>query len=295
MTHPVEHPAVAEPFATGQPTTTLSITKHHGLGNDFLVCLASTPQAAPWRSALARRCCDRRRGIGADGMLFLAGVAQDQWIMELYNADGSRAEMSGNGIRCFVQALALDQAVTRGIFPVLTDAGLRVVELSGTDDPFTVMASVSMGSANVVAEPAGWEQLECDPMRPVSHLSMGNPHSVVAVDDVTAVDLLRLGALVPQVNLEIVEAGPEPHAITMRVHERGAGITQACGTGAAAAASVAASWGLAKPNEGEILVHMDGGDARVNVEGPQLLLTGPSVFIATIEIAVAMSAEGATA
>src|ERR1700712_828440 len=114
----------------------LSLTKHHGLGNDFLVCLVPTPQDPRWRADLARRSCGRRRGIGADGMLFLAGVADHQWVMELYNADGSRAEMSGNGIRCFAQALAMDQGADRGIFPVLTDAGLRVVEVTATDDPF---------------------------------------------------------------------------------------------------------------------------------------------------------------
>jgi diaminopimelate epimerase len=280
MNHPTE----------GFPSN-LPLTKHHGLGNDFLVCIAPTPNDPRWRAELARHCCDRRRGIGADGMLFLAGSADEHPVMELYNADGSRAEMSGNGIRCFAQALAMDQGRTSGTFPVTTDAGARVVEVFATEDPNTVMASVSMGTADPLDEPHGWRELDCDPLRPVTHLSMGNPHSIVAVDDVSAVDLARLGALVPQVNLEIVEPGPEPHGITMRVHERGAGITEACGTGAAAAASVAAAWGLASPLQGEILVHMDGGDARVKVDGSELVLIGPSVLIGRVEIPVRIPSE----
>ena len=128
-----------------------------------------------------------------------------------------------------------------------------------------------------------------DPLRPVSHLTLGNPHTVVGVDDVASVDLLALGGVVPYVNLEIVEPGPEPHAITMRVHERGAGITEACGTGACASAWAADQWGLAVRNEGEILVHMDGGDARVRLHHPspgRVTLIGPAQFIATISVDV---------
>jgi diaminopimelate epimerase len=108
---------------------------------------------------------------------------------------------------------------------------------------------------------------------------------VVASDDVAAVDLARLGALVPQVNLEVVAPGPEPDAVTMRVHERGAGITEACGTGACAAAWAATRWGLVDRDAGEITVHMDGGDARVRLaaRGPgQVTLVGPSTYVATI-------------
>ena len=104
--------------------------------------------------------------------------------------------------------------------------------LSPTDDPDTIEASVAMGAVEPLGEPSGWNELGCHPDRPVAHLSVGNPHSVVGVDEVGAVDLVHLGSLVPHINLEIVEPGPEPNAITMRVHERGAGVTEACGTGA---------------------------------------------------------------
>jgi diaminopimelate epimerase len=123
----------------------------------------------------------------------------------------------------------------------------------------------------------------------VVHLSLGNPHSVVGVDDVGVVDLLGLGQIVPYVNLEIIEPGPEVDAITMRVHERGAGITEACGTGACAAAWAARQWGLVPAAAEEILVHMDGGDAKVRMHHPsegRVTLVGPAQFIAEITVEV---------
>jgi len=114
---------------------------------------------------------------------------------------------------------------------------------------------------------------------------LGNPHAVVGVEDVTELDLAALGAIVPEVNLEIVQPGPEPHGITMRVHERGAGITEACGTGACASAWAAVEWGLIPASVPEIVVHMDGGDATVRVHQPthgRVTLTGPATYIGTI-------------
>jgi diaminopimelate epimerase len=110
---------------------------------------------------------------------------------------------------------------------------------------------------------------------------------VVAVDDVHAVDLARLGALVPHVNLEIVEPGPEPHGITMRVHERGAGITEACGTGACASAWASRLWGLVPATAVEIVVHMDGGDATVRLHDPspnRVTLVGPAQYVASVQV-----------
>jgi diaminopimelate epimerase len=119
-------------------------------------------------------------------------------------------------------------------------------------------------------------------------LSLGNPHSVVAVDDVRAVSLEELGGKVPHVNLEIVEAGPEDDAVTMRVHERGAGVTLACGSGACAAAYAAKRWGFVHPTTSEVVVHMDGGDVRVRIDDGTRIATlvGPSTFIATAAVNV---------
>jgi diaminopimelate epimerase len=119
-------------------------------------------------------------------------------------------------------------------------------------------------------------------MRPVMHISVGNPHSVVGVEDVAIVPLKELGEKVPQINLEIIEPGPEVNAITMRVHERGAGITQACGTGACASAWAAVQWGLVPASASEVIVHMDGGDVKVRVNEPKagiVTLIGPAQFM----------------
>ncbi len=261
----------------------LQLTKHHGLGNDFLVAFHPHVEDLP---ALARRLCDRRRGIGADGLLIGESESGYAARMVLFNSDGSRAEMSGNGIRCFAQALSrrrgdLDRQC------IFTDAGERQVTLYATDDPDVIEAAVDMGSVLPIDEPEGWHRVGPDPLRPVSHLNVGNPHAVVAVEDVTVVDLLTLGMLVPDINLEVVEAGPEPHAITMRVHERGAGITEACGTGACASAWAARSWGFVPAELEEITVHMDGGDAKVRLHDPQLghvTLVGPAQFVGSITV-----------
>jgi diaminopimelate epimerase len=265
--------------------TLLTLTKHHGLGNDFLVAFDPVVADLP---GLARRLCDRRRGVGADGLLVAEDAEGYAARMTLYNADGSRAAMSGNGIRCFAQAVAARRGSLAGQL-ISTDAGDRLVTLSATDDPSTIEAEVQMGDVVCIEEPAGWAALGCHPDRPVLHLSLGNPHSVVGVDEVAVVDLARLGEQVPQVNLEIIEPGPEPNAITMRVHERGAGITEACGTGACAAAYAARSWGLVPRHADAVIVHMDGGTATVSfdADAPQrAALAGPATYVATIEVSV---------
>jgi len=263
----------------------LDLTKHHALGNDFLVAFHPHVADLP---ALAVRLCDRRRGIGADGLLVAESEPGYAARMILFNADGSRAEMSGNGIRCFAQALA----ARRGdLTPqrILTDAGERLVHLTATDRDDMLDVSVDMGEVLPIAPPAGWDDLGCHPDRPVAHLSVGNPHSVVGVEDVLDVDLLSLGRRVPTTNLEIIEAGPEADAITMRVHERGAGITEACGTGACASAWAAVSWGLVPARVEEIAVHMDGGRAKVRLHQPsagRVTLVGPTVLIGTVTVEI---------
>jgi len=262
---------------------TITLTKHHGLGNDFLVTFDVIDDDP---SEFARAVCDRHLGVGADGVLI--GEPADGYAarMTLYNADGSRAEMSGNGIRCFAQALTMRNGAAATL-RILTDAGEREVELFAGDDSRTLEARVDMGPVADLPEPACWASLGTNPDRPVAHLDVGNPHSVVAVDDVAIVDLASLGAKIPDINLEIVEPGPGPSSITMRVHERGAGITAACGTGAVAAAVAAGRWGLVDGTE--IRVQMDGGSATVTVEQPlpgRATLSGPATYIATIEVPV---------
>ena len=269
----------------------VSVTKHNGLGNDFLVLdrreasALSNAQVSEidWPN-MARNWCNRKTGVGADGLLLLGRIDANTLTMRLYNSDGSLAEMSGNGIRCLAQAAHMaDDLKTEMVYAVETDAGeRRVVVTPRANDSQTVDASVDMGLIGTLLEPTGWATLECDPMRPVMHISVGNPHSVVGVEDVAIVPLKELGEKVPQINLEIIEPGPEVNAITMRVHERGAGITQACGTGACASAWAAVQWGLVPASANEVIVHMDGGDVKVSVNQPNagsVTLIGPAQYM----------------
>jgi diaminopimelate epimerase len=233
---------------------TLRLAKHHGLGNDFLVRLDADVDAE-----MARAVCDRHRGVGADGLISVVGT---RWT--LFNADGSRAESSGNGLRCAAQAVARARGVTALDIVFDTDAGPRRVQLDGD------VATVEMGT--VVIERVGDLGIE---------VSTGNPHLVLRVDDVERVDLLALGAQHPSVNVEVIAPGPEPDSLAFRVHERGAGITMACGTGSVAAAAAAHAWGMVGPS---VVVHNPGGDVTVELKDDEALLTGETVWIADVEI-----------
>lgn len=236
---------------------TLTLSKHHGLGNDFLVLLDTDDAYAADTKALAVALCDRHRGIGADGLIRLGPGLR----MHLFNADGSRAEMSGNGIRCLAQAI-IDNAVHGGPeFEIITDAGPRWVAVG-----YNGMFTVDMGPARIVSSERG-RRAEVD---------MGNPH-LVLLDE--GQDLLGLGREHPDVNVELVKA--DGFDITMRVHERGVGITQACGTGSCAAAAAAHEWGIVGTS---MTVHNPGGDVRVELKPETVLLTGPAEFIARIEV-----------
>ena len=266
----------------------LSLAKYHGWGNDFLVAADGDLPAGIDRAELAKRLCDRRRGIGADGLLLSAPAAGYTAAMTLYNADGSHAMMSGNGIRCFAHHLAR-RSNSLAEQTILTDSGPRRVALAASGRSGTIEASVGMGPVLPIQAPEGWDRIGTHPDRPVAHLSLGNPHTVVGVDDVAVVDLEGLGRAVPETNLEIIEPGPEPHAVTMRVHERGAGVTEACGTGACASAWAAVSWGLVPASADEIVVHMTGGSARVRLHHPspgEVTLTGPAVLIGDVTVEV---------
>lgn len=264
------------------------LTKHHGLGNDFLVALVdSEDDARVYDADLARHVCHRTRGVGADGLI--VGLRQPDahhdLRMTLFNADGSRAEISGNGIRCLAQAELNCRDARSADLRIVTDAGLRVVAVRASDDPLTVEASVTMGRiterATVPAPPPGYD------IGKSATADIGNPHWVVLVDDAWAVDLARLGPQFERagggLNVEfIAPTAGTADAIDLAVWERGVGITEACGSGAAAAAFVAHRWGLVGA---EVTVHMPGGAARVVLEGAEATLVGPSVFIAEVEIA----------
>ena len=243
--------------------STLRFTKHHGAGNDFLV-LIDPHGSGPLPGALVRALCERRTGIGADGVIrVIAGWAGADVGMVLQNADGLEAEMSGNGIRCLAQAAIEAGLVTPPWFTVDTGAGLQVIDYFEGVRPGTAEASVDLGVATV-----GPDQPQPFGDRRVRTVDVGNPHLVMLGPDPSEIDVPGIGAHLQEVhaggiNVEFVSVGPEPDALTMRVFERGVGETQACGTGSVAAAIAANSWGLVGR---EVVVHNPGGDLTVSVE-----------------------------
>ena len=262
----------------------MRLTKHHGLGNDFLVLLdlsghhPVTPEAAV---AL----CDRRTGIGADGLIrATAGTDGADVTMQLFNADGSVAEMSGNGIRCLAQAVFQTHLVRPPVLRVATGAGLRTVTaLTRTGDRSHTF-SVEMGQAKVGADEPEWVE---GPILRATRVDVGNPHVVLQWGEEVLPDVERLIALGARIdghtpggaNVEVVRPGPGAGELTMVVYERGVGPTQACGTGACAVAAAAQHWSLAGP---EVTVHMPGGPVTVTVADP-VLLTGEATSVAAVD------------
>jgi diaminopimelate epimerase len=243
----------------------LRLSKHHGLGNDFLVIDGDVD------AGMARALCDRRTGVGADGLIGHRGR-----LMTLFNADGSRAEMSGNGIRCLAQAMA---AGRDAVLDIETDAGLRRVEVRQVDAR-TAEVRVGMGAVDAAAVP-DVATLGLGAPKDVLGASVGNPHVVALYPDRAALDSAADGFAATDRNIEFVIAGPGPDALTLRVVERGVGETFACGTGACAAAWAARRWGLVGDR---VTVHMPGGAATVEL-GDEVHLVGPAVHVADIEVA----------
>ncbi len=264
----------------------MELTKHHGLANDFLVVLdEANGQLPPIDGELARRLCDRRRGVGADGLIHGArpGPGSDVDVaMHLFNADGSRAEMSGNGIRCLAQALAMAREDHSLHLTIGTDVGDRTAVVSGGPGFQVVEVSVDMGPASE-GPPLPPETLERAPLR-VASVSMGNPHLVVEVEDVAGVDVAVEGPAYAApfaggINVELVALAGAPDVVDLVVWERGVGVTEACGTGACAAAHAAREWGAVGDR---VEVRMPGGEAEVALDGT-ITLIGPASHIATVE------------
>jgi diaminopimelate epimerase len=260
----------------------LRLTKHHGLGNDFLVLLEPLPGLDA--AALARRLCERHRGIGADGLIIAhPGIGGADVTMELRNADGSRAEMSGNGIRCFAQAL-WDAGLSRSPEELLvaTDVGVRRVRLVDAQRSGYLRAAVDMGPVKVVHDAP---QYAIGSVEAAAFVDAGNPHLVLLDRGVDEIDVARAGAALEGtfaggINVEWVWPGPGPGELTLRVWERGAGETEACGTGSCAAAAAALSWARTGPR---VVVHNPGGDVLVEL-GETAVLTGPAARIASVEM-----------
>jgi diaminopimelate epimerase len=263
---------------------TLRLSKHEGAGNDFLVLLDPFDQLRLTETEV-RSLCDRRRGVGADGLIRVGpGTGGAEVSMELHNADGGLAETSGNGLRCLAQAAVDAALVDPPRFAVATGAGLATIDYQGADGAGRARATVTLGAVRLVGpattDPAG---------RPTQRVDTGNPHLVVRCDDPATIDLAvvgpKLAAEFPDgINVEFITAGPGEDEITMRVWERGVGETWACGSGSCAAAAAAHSWGLVGTS---VSVRNPGGTLEVALgekDGDPVLLGGPVRRVADVVV-----------
>ncbi|NJK57844.1 MAG: diaminopimelate epimerase [Pleurocapsa sp. SU_5_0] len=269
----------------------IEFSKYQGLGNDFILIdnrHAAEPIITP-EQAIAM--CDRHFGIGADGVIFaLPGKAGTDYSMRIYNSDGSEPEMCGNGIRClakFIADLEGNTEVNKS-YQIDTLAGLIVPKLENNGEVTVDMGEPELSAPKIPTTLAGIEEkviaqpLEvADRTWLVTTVSMGNPHCITFVEDSDAIALEQIGSLFehhpvfPQrTNTEFIEV-VKPDYIKMRVWERGAGITLACGTGACA--SVVAGV-LNNQCDRLCTVELPGGCLQINWSATdnRVYMTGPA-------------------
>ncbi len=247
-----------------------SLQKWHGAGNDFLVEVSEHGTAPWWDAARAEAVCNRSTGVGADGLL-LATLGSEV-SMTLYNADGSVAEMSGNGIRCLAAAVRRTTGATWDTLEVQTVTGARTVTLKMEDT--SGYGSVSMGAVTFGETLPGT----------LGVAYVGNPHVVVR-DDPKWTDAMReelaeeLSIDLDGVNVEFLTVDSEDH-LSIKVVERGVGWTRACGTGSCAVVAVAHRDEMCGT---DVTVDNPGGALQVSLDGDHATLSGPVQFVANIE------------
>lgn len=278
--------------------------KYHGLGNDFILVDNTKSSTPKFSSEDARKMCDRNFGIGGDGLIFaMPGSNGGDYTMKIYNSDGTEPQMCGNGIRCLAKFIADEVEKkplgTEALYNIWTGAGMIIPKISSdgsitvdmgkpvlqTDLVPTTLAATKDGMAvDSVLEAAGTQyKTTC--------VSMGNPHSVIFVDDLETMNppFTTVGPLIerhisfPQkINAEFAQVLSRTH-IRMKVWERGAGATLACGTGACATVVAGVLTGR---SERSCTVSLPGGDLHIlwNEEDGKIYMTGPAeaVFRGTI-------------
>ena len=270
----------------------MRFAKGHGTENDFVI-LPDPDGALDLSADLVARLCDRRAGIGGDGVLRvvrtralgepLTGAAASseaaEWFMDYRNADGSIAEMCGNGVRVFARYLLHAGLAEGGSIDVGTRAGLRTVAIEGNGD-----VTVDMGRPEVFGD-GGARLADGREVRGL-RVSVGNPHLACMVDGpVAALDLTAAPALDPAAfpeggNVEVV-APVGDGVLDMRVYERGSGETRSCGTGIVAAAVAATRAAGAAPDHGATWrVRVPGGECLVLLDARGARLRGPAVIVA---------------
>lgn len=277
----------------------MKFTKMHGLGNDYVYvnCFEEKIDNPP---AVARFVSDRHFGIGSDGLIMINPSKTADFEMEMYNADGSRGEMCGNGIRC-VAKYVYDYGLTdKTQISVETLGGIKYLDLI-VEDGKVSLVKVDMGKpeleADLIPIISEREQVIDEPIEVdgkeyhMTGVSMGNPHAVIYVDDVKGLDLEKIGPkfenherFPKRINTEFVHC-IDRQTVEMRVWERGSGETLACGTGACA---VAVSSILNNLTDTQVTVKLLGGDLQIewDREKDRVFMTGPAtvVFDGVIDI-----------
>ena len=270
----------------------MKFTKMHGLGNDYVYvnCFEEKIDNPP---AVARFVSDRHFGIGSDGLIMINPSKTADFEMEMYNADGSRGEMCGNGIRC-VAKYVYDYGLTdKTQISVETLGGIKYLDLT-VEDGKVSLVKVDMGKpeleADLIPIISEREQVIDEPIEVdgkeyhMTGVSMGNPHAVIYVDDVKGLDLEKIGPkfenherFPKRINTEFVHC-IDRQTVEMRVWERGSGETLACGTGACA---VAVSSILNNLTDTQVTVKLLGGDLQIewDREKDRVFMTGPAKFV----------------
>lgn len=255
----------------------VEFVKGHGTKNDF-VLLPDRDNQITLTAELVRTLADRRAGIGGDGVIRVGTGSAGQFVMDYWNSDGSLAEMCGNGARVFARFLVDAGWASPGSLEFQTRGGVRTAELDTTGEVTVDLGEVRVaGTGSAIVAGQEFSGIRAD---------VGNPHLVVAVDDPATIDLASAPVIDPQqfpegVNVEFVRADAE-NALTLRVFERGAGETQSCGTGTAAAAAVHLAG--AGRDSGQVLVNVPGGTVVVTLRETgrpgcfRAALTGPAVL-----------------
>ena len=285
----------------------MKFTKMHGIGNDYVYVNCFEEELAMDPGRLAELVSDRHCGIGSDGLILIKPSAVADFCMDMYNSDGSRGAMCGNGIRC-VAKYVYDHGMTNmTTIRIETLSGIKTIDLTVKDDKVR-LANVDMGmpvllSQGVnreltpevrkeIADSEIWEVLDVqDKEMSMIHISMGNPHAVFFVDDVDNIEIEKIGPAIEthprfpdRTNVEFVQIVDESH-VKMRVWERGAGETMACGTGACA---VAVACRLAGYSQDKVDVRLLGGTLTIfwNPDNGHVEMCGPATEVFTGEFNV---------
>lgn len=256
--------------------TPVIATYGHGTENDFVIIFDPQEEISISADQVAK-ICDRTNGIGADGVIRITRPG-GKWFMDYRNADGSLAEMCGNGIRVMARYLVAHGHQGEGLFPINTRDGAKFLRVPAEGDISVNMGQVS-DEGNIVTVEINGQQ------HSARHISIGNPHAVAFLDDLDAVGSLTDAPIItpanvyPEgVNVEFVEIESQDTLI-MRVHERGSGETRSCGTGTCAVALAAtiytrgklpARW-IIKPPGGTLIVDID-GHSNATLTGPAELI-----------------------